>query len=232
MISEFDVHSTIRPLRWIFWGALLWIIDFKINEFDLANDVLASILVLAGVSKLGQIDVSERYRNVMAVVWLVAVVSVPVTLMKMFGTNFPPPVTMTLTVLSLAQLATTVAFCVAMRWLCIAAGLNRSAESWRLTTIFFLALFAGPLGLLYGCMLISQLTGMRWTLNVGTSVLLILFVLLVPIVHFFISTSRMRHEAGGGGTFPGQAFAVVPPDENGSLTAGAQRTQTTQRENI
>jgi hypothetical protein len=166
-----------------------------------------------------------RYRNLMACVFLVAVVSVPVTLLKMFGSNFPQPVAMMLTLLSLAQLAATVAFCVAMRWFCIEAGLKRSAESWRLTTIFFLTLFAGPLGLLYGYMLFSQLTGTRWTLNVGTSVVLILFVLFVPIVHFFISTSRMRREAAGGGMFPGQAFAVLPAENDRSFTAEAQRTQ-------
>jgi hypothetical protein len=210
MISEFDVRSAIRPLRWIFWGALLWIIDLKINDFDLANDVLASILVLMGVSRLGQIDVSVRYRSMMWWVWLIAISSVPVTLVKTFGSNFGQPLSILMTIFSLAQLAATVAFCVAMRWFCGEAGLIRSAESWRLTSIFFITLFAGPLGLLYGYMLLSQLTGMRWTLNVGTSVVLILFVLLVPIVHFFISTSRMRREAAGGGTFTGQAFPVVP----------------------
>ena len=214
MISEFDVRSVIRPLRWIFWGALLWIIDIKIDHVDLANDFIASILVVMGVMRLARIDVSDRYRTVMGWVRAVAILSVPITCIKMIASNFDQAITVLLTIVSLAQLAATVAFCVAMRWFCIEAGLKRSAESWRLTTIFFVTLFAGPLSLLYGYILISQLTGMRWTLNVGTSVVLILLVLLVPIVHFFMSTSRMRREAAGAGTFTAHASEVVPAEHD------------------
>ena len=35
MTSEYDVRAAIKPLRLIFWGGLLWIIDFRIDGFDI-----------------------------------------------------------------------------------------------------------------------------------------------------------------------------------------------------
>src|SRR5436309_3272362 len=111
MISEFDVRSAITPLRLIFWGALLWIIDFRINGFDIANDLLGSILVAIGVVRLARINVSERYNRVMGWVRLLVLISVPVVLMKMLGVaSAGQPVTLLFTLFSLAQLASILAF--------------------------------------------------------------------------------------------------------------------------
>jgi hypothetical protein len=211
MISEFDVRSAIKPLRLIFWGGLFWIIDFKINNFDLLNDVLASILVALGVQRLARIDVSERYHKLMRPVYLVALISIFVTILKMFSLG--QPFTLLFTLFTLAQLAAIIAFCVAMRWFCLEAGLMRSAESWRLTTILFLTLFVGPLALMYLAMLGGQVLGTTWSLSLGLSVLFVLAAFVVPFVHFFISTTRMRREAAGGGQFPGHAFPVIPIDK-------------------
>src|SRR5262249_52012419 len=123
MVSEYDVRSAIRPLRLIFWGGLLWILDFKIDGFDILNDVLASILVAVGVSRLAAGQVSDRYCRVMWFVRLIAWVSIVAVLIKMAAGNFPEPFAMLMTLFTLAQLASIIAFCVAMRWFCLEAGL-------------------------------------------------------------------------------------------------------------
>ena len=211
MINEYDVRAAIKPLRLIFWGGLLWILDFKINGFDILNDVVASILVAIGVSRLASVQVSDRYCRVMWWVRLIAWLSVPIAIYKMFPGGAPEPIATLLTLCSVAQLASIVAFCMAMRWFCLEAGLMRSARSWWLTTILFLALYAGPLGLLMLGIALGRLIGQDWSIHLGAEVLLVLIVLLVPFVHFFMSSSRMRREAEGGGEmYSGHAFPVIP----------------------
>ena len=65
MPQLYDIRSAVRPLRLIFWGGVVWILDFKINGFDLLNDVVAALLVAVGVYRLARIDAGERYGRVM-----------------------------------------------------------------------------------------------------------------------------------------------------------------------
>jgi hypothetical protein len=207
--SPYGIRSTIRPLRYISWGALLWILDFRFNGFDVLNDVIGSLLVTVGVCRLTTFPASERYANLMRWVCVVSLLSVPMTLWKQFGV--PSWMSIPSTLLSLAQFAAVVAFIVAMRWLCLEFNLVRAAASWWLTTLLFVTLFAGPLGVLYGWMLVSQLFGISWNLNFGLiGVLAVVTTLLVPVVHLFVSTSRMRREAESCGVSDGRRFPVLP----------------------
>ena len=207
MVSEYDVHTAVKPLRLIFWGGLLWIFDFKLNDFDILNDVLGTILIAVAVTRLARVDVSPRYRSAMKFIKVMAYVSVVTSIVKMTGTN----VHILYALISLAQLAATIIFSLAMHWFCLEGGLPRSAASWKLTMLLFAAIYAVPLGFSYIAGIIAQLMGTNYNLNLGPAALLLILVFFLPIIHLFISTSRMRKEAAGGGTYPGHGFEVLPP---------------------
>jgi hypothetical protein len=87
-----------------------------------------------------------------------------------------------------------VTFCVAMRWFCEEAQLRKAARSWRVTTILFVVIYLLPLGLLYVMMALAIVSGRSFNVNLGPAGLLLLPVFAIPLIHLFVSTSRMRHD--------------------------------------
>lgn len=214
MQGSYDVRDAVGPLRLVFWGGLLCVLDFKINNFDILNDFLGAILIAVGVARLARFPVHERYLGWMLFVKVIAIIHVFTAFFAMFTLHLSEPIAFLLTAFSLATLAATIAFCVAMRWLCIDSGLDRSAQSWQLTTILVTVLLAAPSGLLALVGLFARGSKTHWHIEFPI-IFLMLAAVLVPVIHFFISTSRMRREAEGGGHYPGGGFPVVtrPPDE-------------------
>jgi hypothetical protein len=231
MVGLGDIRQAVKPLRLIFWGGLLLFLDLAFSEtvngegfrFDILNDTLGAVLVTIGVfrlARLGGTFVNPRFPAAMTFVKVVSVAGIVETAMKHYVFKHPEPLTWLLTVLGMAQLAGMVLFAVAMRWLCGAAGLAAVAASWRTTAILFLLILALPLGLMYVSALITSATGGSFYFNVGPTGLLAIPILLVPLVHFFVSTSRMRRaaEAAGAIDVPTGGFPVVltQPHEQGT----------------
>jgi hypothetical protein len=225
MIGMGDIRQAVKPLRLIFWGGLLLFLDVTFAStvngegfrFDVLNDTLGAVLVTIGVfrlSRLGGSFVHPRFPAAMTFVKAVCVTSIFETALKHFVFTHPAPLSLLFTVLGLAQLAAMVIFCVAMRCLCAAAGLTAAAQSWRTTTILFLVMLALPLGFAYVAGLIATATGESFNVNLGWAVLLIIPLLLVPPIHFFVSTSRMRRaaEAAGAIDVPTGGFPVILPE--------------------
>src|SRR3954463_99465 len=79
--DDSDIRSAVRPLRLIFWGALIWILDFKINGFDVLNDLVGAILVAVGVNGFARLRAGEGYRVLILCVRVVAWISVPLVLL-------------------------------------------------------------------------------------------------------------------------------------------------------
>jgi hypothetical protein len=224
MLSWQHVHAAVTPLRLIFWGGLLWIFDVSFSStvngegwrFDLLNDTLGAILITIGVFRLAAAPVGGRFRAVMTFVKVVAVASVVETALKHLVFAHPAPLAFALGALSLAQLAATILFCLAMRWFCDAAAIPPVARSWRVTFLLFATIYALPLGLLYLASLFALMTGGTFHLNLGVGGLLLLPVFAVPLVHLFVSTSRMKRAADSGLSSaaayaaPG-GFPVLPP---------------------
>ncbi len=75
-MNGFDIKRAIGPLRLIFWGGIICVLDFKINGFDLLNDVAGTIMIAWGVFSLGGMSVHEHYSRVMLFVKIVAVLYV------------------------------------------------------------------------------------------------------------------------------------------------------------
>jgi len=83
-----------------------------------------------------------------------------------------------------------------MRSVCRDAGLSRPADSWRTTLVLFGVIYVIPLGFLHGAVLVAMATRTEFRIDLGPAVLLLLPVFFWPLVHLFISTSRMARAAG------------------------------------
>lgn len=191
--------ATVTPLRCIFWGGLLCIFDFTFSghgyKFDILNDFLGMILITGGVLRIATLEVTRSYARGMAFVCLVSLAATAEAALDHFVFPRGEALAMALTILALAQLGAIVVFCVTMRLLCSATGLPEPAASWKTTTVLFVAIYVLPLGLFYSAALVAMLTRESFHINLGPAGLLLLPVFAIPVIHLFVSTSRMRRAA-------------------------------------
>jgi len=129
----------------------------------------------------------------------VRIVSVLVTLEALYDQfliRTPNFIIYVMTALSLVALAAIIVFCIAMRWLSTEARLLESAQSWKATTTLFVIIYTIPLGLFYAASLVAIATGESFYFNRNSVFAIVaLIALFVPLIHLFISTSRMKNEA-------------------------------------
>jgi hypothetical protein len=195
--------EAVTPLRLIFWGGLLCIFDITFShtqngygfKFDILNDALGVLLILIGVVKLAKFTVDDRYDWAMRFVIVVTVVALLDAIRAHFIMPLPDAVSFALSVFGVVRMATVVVFCVAMGWLCQSRRLPESAASWRVTTWLFVLVYLLPLGLFYVAACYAIATRTSFNLNLGPAGLLLLPVFALPIIHLFVSTSRMKREA-------------------------------------
>ncbi len=224
MLSWDYVNAAIRPLRFIFWGGILWIFDLTFStttggtgfRCDLLDDTLATILIAVGVFRLARTPIPGKYATVMAFIKGVALASIAETALKHFIFPHPAPLEILLLVLGICQLTATLLFCLAMKWFCRTAGLLKVAASWNVTLLLFCAVYLLPLGLFYLAGLIVILAHGSFNIDLGPAGLLLLPVFAVPLIHLFISTSRLRRTAELGRVAPpapGGFPVTFPPAE-------------------
>lgn len=210
-MNEYYIKRAITPLRLIFWGLLICIIDLNLIEtttiaypgttvsegfkFDILNDVIGTLLIACAVFRLASIPVHRRYRAVMKFLKIVSVLSVLDAIRDHYITVWPPLIELSLKLFDLITLVAVVAFCIAMRWFCQEAGLKVAARSWRFTTIIFVVFFLLPIGFVDLIIMLAIASGKPAILDFGLATLLMPLVDLIPLIHFFISTSRMKRGA-------------------------------------
>jgi len=226
MIPWDDVRAAIKPLRFIFWGGILWIFDLTFTtttngtgfRCDVLDDTVGTILITVGVFRLAKAPVPGKYSAVMSFVKAVAIASIGETAMKHFIFEHPAPLDFVLSVLSLCQLAATILFCLAMKWFCDAAALPRPAASWKLTFLLFCFIYALPLGFFYMGSLLAIVGQTSFNVDLGIGGLLLLPVFALPLIHLFVSTSRLKRaaESGIAGDLGQRGFPVVLPPDDGS----------------
>lgn len=201
-----DLRSAVRPLRWIFWGGLLCAFDLQYAsetdghgwKVDLLNDVVGLALVVAGLVRLLAVRVHDRYATVLRVCIAVAALALLDAGREHFLRPWPRPVVVASEGVRLLGFVATVLFCVAMRWLCDAYGLRDASRSWRTTMILFLVVWAVPLGGLQLLLWTSILAEVTWSVAFGPGFVLLALVMAVPLVHFFVSTTRTARAAEDG----------------------------------
>jgi hypothetical protein len=203
LLTTDDVRRAVKPLRLIFWGGLLCIFDITFGQTtngrgfrcDILNDAVGAFLIAWGVFALAEIRVDERYKQAMTFVKIMSVLAVLNAVRAHFVFNMPTLLSFLLTVYGLVSLAAIVVFCIAMRWFCEVAWLPEAARSWQTTTVLFVLIYAVPLGLFNLASCFAILTGKSFHINLGPFALLLLPVFAIPIVHLFVSTSRMAKSA-------------------------------------
>ena len=196
--------AMITPLRLIFWGGLLCLIDVtftqKVNgsgfKFDLLDDFVGMLLVTAGVFRLGRFAPSRSYAKGMTFVKIVAVVSTFKALIDHWIFRTPEGWDLAWTAFSMVELAAMVVFCSNMHLLCRVTGLDEAARSWKTTTLLYVVIYTIPLGLVYASSLIAGMTGRSFHYNAGPWALVAIVIFAVPLIHFFVSTSRTARAAG------------------------------------
>jgi len=202
-VSTHEIERSITPLRCVFWGSLLCVLDITFSEtspsggwrFDILNDFVGMLLIVWGVMRLATFDVHGRYGKAMRFVTVVAVLSCVDAFQAHFIYAKSSMLAFLLSLLGVAAMVATVVFCVAMRWLSEEADLPRAAGSWRKTTILFVVIYLIPLGLFYAAAAIAVATDSSFNINLGPAGLLLVPVFFIPIIHLFISTSRMMSDA-------------------------------------
>jgi len=201
-MKEFPTQTAISALRAVFWGGLICVFDFSFGQttngngfkFDIISDAVGCLMIAWGVTQLKPLLPLERYYNAMTFVQVVAWMCVVEAVADHWVTKTPIVPGVVRSLFSLASLAAIVSFCVAMRWLCESLALRQATQSWRTTTYLFVFIYLLPLGLFHAAAIIAMITGQKFHFNLGPAGLLFLLVFVVPIIHLFMSTSRMKDE--------------------------------------
>jgi hypothetical protein len=202
-MNAHSIKQAISPLRMIFWGGLLCIFDINFSQTtngqgfkcDILDDSVGALLILVGVFKLSAIRVHNRYATVMSFIQVVSVLALINTIRAHFIFPLPSAVQLAIQVLGMATLAAIIAFCVAMRWLCEEAHLSNAARSWAFSTALFFIIYVIPLGGLYVVSAWANIAGKTFHIDLGPAGLLLLPIFAVPLIHLFVSTSRMKRAA-------------------------------------
>jgi hypothetical protein len=202
-MNAYSIKKAVSPLRMIFWGGLLCIFDINFTQTtngqgfkcDLLDDSVGALLILIGICKLSAIRVHERYAAVMRFIQVVSVLALINTIRAHFIFPLPVVLQLAIEVLGVVTLAAIIAFCVAMRWLCEEAHLNNVARSWAFSTALFFVIYVIPLGALYVMSAWATIAGKTFHIDLGPAGLLLLPVFAIPLIHLFVSTSRMKRAA-------------------------------------
>ena len=205
MISDYDVKKALKPLKFIFWGGILCVIDFKhtstVNgsgvSFDFLNDFIGMLMITYGVFKLSEITIDMSYSKMMNFVKIIAVISS----IKAFEGHFlyqkSELYSVGVTLLMIAELVAIMLFCTSMITFSNEADLTESSGKWSLTRLLFGIIYVIPLGLFYLASIFAILTRQSFHLNLGPFGLLLIPVFLVPIFFILKSTNSMRNEISG-----------------------------------
>ena len=194
----------VTPLRLIFWGGILCLFDFKFSwlegaregfQIDFINDFVGTILITVGLFRIAPLVRPGRVRGGMYFLAGVAVVSSAAAALDHFIFPRPEALTWATGLLSLVELASMTLFAACMRVACLDLGLERAARSWLTTAVLFFVVYVLPLGAFHAIGLISMANRSNFRIDLGPLGLLLLPLFLVPLIHLFISTSRMRRDA-------------------------------------
>jgi hypothetical protein len=218
-----DIRKAVQPLRAIFWGSLVVIFDLGIRlgnlKLDLLNDVVGMLLIGFGILELGKFVVSNIYTQILIFTKYVAIAATIDAFLHHF--SLPPAVEMLSSILSLIVTITFVTFCHAMILLSRHYHLFTALASWQTTARLFVYLCLIPYGLLMGLSNLSMLLGRPIRLDLGwTGFFILVPILMTPLIHFFLSTSRMAREAAERGSTDADLLAVLldhSPSDSSSL---------------
>jgi len=197
-VSVHDLRRAVVSLRLIFWGALIALIDVRINGFDLLSDVAGLGLVSVGAWTLAGLRVDPVYRRGTLFAAVVALLSLLGTILE-----FAPREAFVRAygeAVGLLEIAALGVFCAMMVRLSRAAELPDVAADWTRTLKWFLWVYVGLVGLLRAATALWLITGrpgvpipsMHGSAWIALF-MLFLGLLLVPWIRLFLSTNRLSY---------------------------------------
>ncbi|HWN68994.1 MAG TPA: hypothetical protein VNM90_15255 [Haliangium sp.] len=200
MILREDIVHAARPLRQIFWGTLLVLLDVTFSltyggggfRFDVLDDTLGMVLIIAAVARLRGIPVDSYYVARMGFIRWVAILALSESILDHFIFAQPWLLTFLLQILGIAKIVASLLFLACMRDLCLETMLIEAARRWQTTLTLFLVFYGIPFGLL---LIVAMLAGDSFHIDAGPGMLLIVLLFLVPLVSFFGATLTMARSA-------------------------------------
>ena len=201
---RYAIGSAATPLGWIFWGALICLVDLTFGQssrgygfrFDLVNDVIGTLLIAAGVAWLSRYEAGPSYAIAIgSFLRLASYVAVGEAVLSHFVVPAGHPLGLLKWIAGAVTSGGIVLFCFAMRWLSEAHGLGRSEASWRTTCWMMVWLSIVPYGLLHFLGLLVIIRG-GGGINIGVPplALVIGIAMMIPRVHLLMSLWRMRED--------------------------------------
>lgn len=194
--------SLIRPLRAIFWGAVIGILDFNITvqradvqyRFDLINDTLGMVLIAWAVLQIMQINLDHQFRRRMRFVSLVAILAVLDTARSYVIMEYPPIVSLLFAAFELIALIAVWVFCNAMGQVSSTLQLSDAEQSWRTTRWLCLLIFTPPAAIGGMINVYRMITGITFTVDLGPLALITVPIFAIPLIAFFIATTTMMRQ--------------------------------------
>lgn len=197
-------QQTVRALHCVFFGGLLCLVDITHSSiarfrgelsgwrFDFLSDTLGVILILFALHTLRRFNLGGRYDGHLRFAWCVAWLSLFDTIHAHWIYDRSEFVRAAIAVLSLTRLVAIMAFCTAMITLAGFVVAGTAVRSFRTTRLLFAMLYVAPLAVLY-LLHLAALAGAKvsfhWT---GEWVVGLLAIFALPLVHFFVSTRRLK----------------------------------------
>ncbi len=205
VFSPAELQKAVLPLKLIFWGGIICILDFTIDStssyngggsagcsFDLINDFAGMLMITWGVFELSNYRFYPQYDTIMKWLRIVAVVACIEAIEEHFLYENSSGLSLLFILLYLVQMVSIWGFCVAMRWLSLAGELERAADSWRFTTKLFVWIYLIPTVLFSLVRVMAILDGGSGQIELGPAWFLVLPIIAVPFIHLFVSISRMK----------------------------------------
>lgn len=195
--------EAVAPLRLLCFGGLLWLLDVPITwtsngrgfRFDVLNDAVGTAMIVRGLLGLRACWAEPRFRRDLLGCAVVAALATANALRAHVVAPLPVVVSSLVHVLALAVLACLILFAWSMRRLCLAAEATEAARSFRTTFWLFVGVHAVPLGALHAANLAALALDVSVRLDLGWFALPVFVVLLLPLAHLLLSTTRLRQAA-------------------------------------
>lgn len=207
-MQRHPISRAVAPLRCVFWGGLICVFDITYSvwsggrgfRIDVLDDAVGALLIAVGVFRLGALPADGRYVAAMVFVRLVAFLAVLDEIRAHVAVQVSTPEFFLLHVFGFVSMLAIVVFARAMRRLCEIHRLHDAASSWSVTTILFVIVYLLPLGLFYGLGAVAIAAGESFRVDLGPAGLVAMPVFAIPLIHLFVSTSRMKRAALASGS--------------------------------
>ena len=202
-LSYRDLCRGIFPLRLVFWGGVLNVVDFEVDSdvgrFDLFSDLAGNALILAGTWLLAQLRVDRTYRRGLLFGVVTAALGLAEEMLDFAPASLRRSTQGFKELVGLMEVIAVGVFALMMIRLARKAEIPDAVADWTRTFKWFLWCYVAPVALLSAAGILWQLAGAptiappSFPMAFWVALILgFLGMLLLPWIRLFQSTSRFR----------------------------------------